>query len=194
VQHSLATAANDFLVASGPSSFVKKTLSETKSILGVDNLGSTYVSHSLATAENDFLVASGSGAFAKKSLTETKSILGIQSGSSEMSFWMEMPGTPTRTSNTQFTIADTNNSNKYDKVFTKGVILCWNYSEFNTAMVTSSYYASNTVTINIVGNTLSSGFSSMKYCIHPAMHLDFIIPGTIGTELISVGRIMLSAI
>jgi len=36
VKHALATAANDFVVASGAGAFVKKTLAETKTILGVD--------------------------------------------------------------------------------------------------------------------------------------------------------------
>ena len=36
ILHSLATAANDFLVASGVGVFVKKTLAEAKTILGVD--------------------------------------------------------------------------------------------------------------------------------------------------------------
>ncbi len=35
IQHSLATAVNDFLVASGSGAFVKKTLAETKTILGI---------------------------------------------------------------------------------------------------------------------------------------------------------------
>ena len=35
IKHSLATAANDFLVASGSGVFVKKTLAETKAILSV---------------------------------------------------------------------------------------------------------------------------------------------------------------
>lgn len=38
VAHSLATAANDFLVASGAGTFVKKTLAEVKSILGLGSL------------------------------------------------------------------------------------------------------------------------------------------------------------
>ncbi len=35
VNHALATAANDFLVGSGPGAFIKKTLAEVKSILGL---------------------------------------------------------------------------------------------------------------------------------------------------------------
>jgi len=38
VAHSLATAANDFLVASGAGAFVKKTLAEVKTILGLGSL------------------------------------------------------------------------------------------------------------------------------------------------------------
>jgi len=36
ILHSLATAANDFLVASGVGAYIKKTLAETRTILGVD--------------------------------------------------------------------------------------------------------------------------------------------------------------
>lgn len=39
VKHSLATAENDFLVASGSGVIVKKTLAETKTILGVGTGG-----------------------------------------------------------------------------------------------------------------------------------------------------------
>lgn len=79
VSHSLATAANDFLVASGAGVFVKKTLAEVKTILGLGTAAYTaatdYVTHALATAANDFLVASGSGTFVKKTLAETLAIL-----------------------------------------------------------------------------------------------------------------------
>ena len=40
IKHALATAANDFLVASGSGVYVKKTLAETKTILGVTAGGS----------------------------------------------------------------------------------------------------------------------------------------------------------
>lgn len=47
IPHSLATAANDFLVASGAGAFVKKTLAEIKTILG---LGSAAYTNSTAYA------------------------------------------------------------------------------------------------------------------------------------------------
>jgi len=79
IKHSLATAINDFLVASGAGAFVKKTLAEVKTILGLGTAAYTaatdYVTHALATAANDFLVASGSGAFVKKTLAEVKTLL-----------------------------------------------------------------------------------------------------------------------
>lgn len=97
-------------------------------------------------------------------------------------FWADVPGTPTRVSDTQFTITDTGNANYYDKLFQKGVILRWSESgTFQTAMVVSSSYATDTVTINIVGDSLSSGFTDMKYCIQMAMMETFIIPGTLAT-------------
>jgi len=101
-------------------------------------------------------------------------------------FWTDVPGTPTRLSDTQFTITDTSNAKKYDKVFTKGTILTWlESSTFKTAMVVSSAYGTNTVYINIVGDSLTAGFTAMKYCIHRAQELHFILPGTIavGTDL-----------
>ena len=81
ILHALAMAANDFLVASGSGVFVKKTLAEVKTILGLGTAAYTaaadYITHALATAPNDFLVASGSGVFVKKTLAEVKTILGL---------------------------------------------------------------------------------------------------------------------
>lgn len=102
------------------------------------------------------------------------------------SFWNTVPGTPTRVSDTQFTITDTANANLYDLLFKKGVILKWDEGgTFQTAMVISSSYSSNVVTINVVGDSLTAGFTAMKYSIALAMVETFIIPGTIsaGTDI-----------
>lgn len=96
-------------------------------------------------------------------------------------FWTTVPGTPTRVSDTQFTITDTGNANLYDKLFVKGVILRWLESTtFQTAMVISSSYAANAVTINIVGDSLTAGFTSMKYALSKALRFEFIVPGALG--------------
>ncbi len=95
------------------------------------------------------------------------------------SYWTDVPGTPTRVSDTQFTITDTSNTNLYDLLFKKGVVLKWLESTtFQTAMVISSSYSANAVTINIVGDSLTAGFTAMKYCIQEAQRYDFIIAGT----------------
>ena len=41
IKHALATAANDFLVASGSGTFVKKTLAEVLAILGISSVSAT---------------------------------------------------------------------------------------------------------------------------------------------------------
>jgi hypothetical protein len=95
-------------------------------------------------------------------------------------FWNDVPGNPQRSSNAVFTITDTGNANNYDKLFKKGVLIKWDYGgSFKTAMVISSSYASNTVTVNTVGDALSAGFSSMKFCMAMALEQVFIIPGTL---------------
>ncbi len=96
------------------------------------------------------------------------------------SYWTDVPGTPTRVSDTQFTITDTSNANLYDLLFKKGVVLKWLESTtFQTAMVISSSYSANAVTINIVGDSLTAGFTAMKYCIQMAMKETFIVAGTL---------------
>ena len=91
ILHSLADAANDFLLASGADTFVKKTLAETGAILEgdidhgniqglTDDDHTQYIRHNLSTAASDFLIGSGSNTFIKKTLAETKTILGLGGG------------------------------------------------------------------------------------------------------------------
>lgn len=101
-------------------------------------------------------------------------------------FWNAVPGTPTRVSDTQFTITDTANADHLDLIFKKGVVLKWLESTtINMAMIISSSYGANAVTINVVGDSLTAGFTSMKYFIEKAKIETFIIPGTIvaGTDV-----------
>ena len=77
-----ATAESNF-IASGatPFAWVKKTLAEVKTILGLGTAAYTaateYVTHALATAANDMLFASGVGAYVKKTLAEGRTLLGL---------------------------------------------------------------------------------------------------------------------
>lgn len=156
-----------------------------------------YIKDSEYSTKGQILVATGSGTYTALGVGSNSQIL--TSDSSEASgvkwaaaagggaaFWTDVPGTPTRVSDTQFTITDSSNANKYDKIFTKGTIIKWLESTtINVGMIISASYGSNTVTVNIVGDSLTNGFTSMKYCIHRADVLDFIIPGSvaIGTDI-----------
>jgi hypothetical protein len=112
-------------------------------------------------------------------LTQASNVPSWAAASGGASYWTDVPGTPTRVSDTQFTITDTSNANLYDLLFKKGVILKWLESTtFQTAMVISSSYSSNAVTINLVGDSLTAGFTAMKYCIQKALTETFIIAGT----------------
>jgi len=158
-----------------------------------------YVKNSEYSAKGKILIGTGTGTFSALTVGSNDYILTADSAQSTgvkwaapaatgTAFWTTVPGTPTRVSDTQFTITDTSNANKYDKVFSKGVILQWTESgTYNTAMISSSSYGSNTVTINIVGDSLTAGFANMKYCIHRAMMKEWIIPGTLATGT-SMGR------
>jgi hypothetical protein len=93
-------------------------------------------------------------------------------------FWSLVPGTPTRVSNTQFTITDTGNANSYDSLFSRGVVLKWTNSGTKQAVVVSSSYGANVVTINIMGDILAAGFTVMSYAKEKARVISFASPGT----------------
>lgn len=107
-------------------------------------------------------------------------------------FWSDVPETPTRVSDSQFTITDASNANKYDKIFTKGTVIKWEKSGggFQCAMIKAAAYGSNAVTIDILGNDLVAGFTAMKYCIHRAKEDVFIVPGTMpgNTATTDIGK------
>lgn len=102
------------------------------------------------------------------------------SGGGGASFWTTFPGTPTRVSDTSFSVTDTGNANLYGKMFGPGTIIKWEKSGggFQAAKIVSASYASNTVTYVIVGNTLATGFTDFKYCIHQALQMVIRAPGT----------------
>jgi hypothetical protein len=106
----------------------------------------------------------------------------VDAATANSNFWNTVPGAPTRVSDTQFTITDSSNANKYDLLFKKGTVLKWlESSTVNIGMVISSSYNTDTVVVNIVGDSLSVGFTTMKYCSELAMMETFIIPGTLST-------------
>ena len=131
--------------------------------------------------------ATGSGA---TGATGPQGATGASGSGASASFWNAMPGTPTRVSNTQFTITDTGNANLYDQVFGPGTIIKWEASGggFRLARVTAASYSSNAVTITIVGSALEAGFTTMMYCIMLCPMVEFLVPGT-QTVANGVGKI-----
>lgn len=97
-------------------------------------------------------------------------------------FWTAVPGSPTRSSNTVFTVTDSANANKYDLLLSRGTVIKWTESStVRQAMVVSASYATNTVTVTIIGDTLTSiDSSSMKYASQKARVITSMIAGTIG--------------
>ena len=107
--------------------------------------------------------------------------------------WDDMPGSPARVSDTSFTIVDTSNANAYDLVYSPGTIISWQKSGggWQAAKIRSATYSANYVTFVIIGNTLSAGFTDMKYCIHRAIEDVWIIPGTMpNVALANIGKIL----
>lgn len=95
------------------------------------------------------------------------------------SYWDNMPGTPSRVSDTSFQIIDDDNANLYDLRFSPGTIISWEKSGggWQAAKILTASYSSDVVTFTIIGNTLSAGFTDMKFCVHHAQEDRWIIPG-----------------
>jgi hypothetical protein len=102
------------------------------------------------------------------------------------SFWTPASGTPTRASNTTFTV-----TGDYTSVFAKGLVIKWTESStVRVAMVSipSTYSAPNT-TVTIIGDTMASiDSASLKYCLTgtEAFVQRFVIAGNIsaaGTDV-----------
>lgn len=171
---SLATVA----VAAGATQVVTANITDTRAIVGFQSGIYTFSSFPVTPSSaptTNYQVAN------KKYVDD--SIAGF---SADGSFWTTVPGTPTRVSDSQFTITDTSNANKYDLLFKKGTIIRWLESTtFQWAMVVTSSYGANTVTIDIIGDSLTAGFTTMKYAKEKALFETFIIPGVlaIGTDL-----------
>jgi len=71
IKHALATAANDFLVASGSGAYVKKTLAEAKTILGI----SSFKAHCVKTETRAVNGSSGDVAYTGYGFTPTALII-----------------------------------------------------------------------------------------------------------------------
>lgn len=93
------------------------------------------------------------------------------------SVWTAVPGTPTRTGNTTFTI-----TGDYTALVTTGMVIKWTESAaVKVGLVLSSTYSSPNTTVTIVGDTMASvDASSCKYFNKAADVIHFAYAGTIG--------------
>lgn len=105
-------------------------------------------------------------------------------------YWNDMPGNPARISDTSFSITDASNSNFYDQVYGPGTIISWdNFGNWQAAKIVTATYSLGVVTFTIIGNTLSAGFSSMKYCTQMAKEDSWAVPGSMpAAALTDIGR------
>ena len=101
------------------------------------------------------------------------------------SVWTAVPGTPTRTANTTFTI-----TGDYTALVTTGMVIKWTQSSVVKAgLVLSSTYSSPNTTVTIVGDTMASiDASSCKYFNKAADVIHFAYAGTIGAVATDIMR------
>lgn len=103
---------------------------------------------------------------------------GADGADGQKSYWDAMPGTPDRISDTSFRIIDVSNAGAYNLRFSAGTVITWYHGGgWYYAKILTASYSGDYVTFTIIGNTLSSGFAGMKYCIHRAQEDRWIIPG-----------------
>jgi len=106
--------------------------------------------------------------------------------SASTAYWTLVGGTPTRVSDTQFTVTDTGNANNYDSLYSKGTVLKWTNSGTKQAMVISATYSANDVTVSIIGDVFAAGFSDVRWGKEKARVVDFVVAGTIGAVIADV--------
>ena len=111
--------------------------------------------------------------------------------SGSMVLWAEVPGSPARVSDTQFTVSDPGNSGLLDKVMSRCFFVRWLESGARKfAMISWSYYSSDIVSLDIIGDALIEGFTEMQYCCLPAMIEGFLIPGALPiTNAVTIANI-----
>ena len=130
--------------------------------------------------DNATITFQGTDTYVGRTTTDTLTNKDLSSITNTGKFWTLGPGTPTRASNTTFTM-----TGDYTSVFAKGVIIKWTEtSTVRNAMVSipSTYSAPNT-TVTIVGDTMASiDASSLKYAMIGAEVFSkrFALAGTIG--------------
>jgi len=101
---------------------------------------------------------------------------------SQARVWVALP-TMTRTDGDTFTIPDTGNAGNWDKKLDRLRVIKWTDTTTHMAIVKSSSYAANVVTVEIAGDTLDNTFTTTSgyYTTISATKVTFAIAGTMAT-------------
>jgi hypothetical protein len=148
-------------------------------------------------ASGDIAYASSASAYARLAKGTDGQVLTLASGlpswatpsAGGASFWTTAAGTPTRASNTTFTM-----TGDYTTIFAKGMVIKWTESStvrVGMVSIPSTYGAPNT-TVTIIGDTMASiDASSLKYALIGAEMFTarFAIAGNIGATATDVANV-----
>ena len=171
---------------------------------GLDSTG--YIVQTLADAKGDIIVASADNTWTRLAVGSNTYVLTANSSATNgvewaaaagggASFWTVVPGSPTAKSTTSFEITDADpTTNNYQYAFGRGTLVKWTESSGTTkkrAMITNASLATNTVTLNLGGESLTTANfdgGSLKYCLHKAEFIEWILPGSISANATDAAR------
>jgi len=180
-----STDTGSLLLSSSFNSFTSSYKQDSSSFNSrIDSLTLLTSSYILSSQTSSMTVLSASYAATASfaTLSQTASYI------SNPPYWVLVPGSPIRSSDSSSTLTDTANGNLYNLLLGRTTILKWTDTNITKwAMVASSSYNSNTVTLNLIGDilTTSATMNTFKYYIQKSKPLVFAIAGTIavGTDL-----------
>lgn len=187
IAHSLATAANDFLVASGVGVFIKKTLAEVRTLLGLES------NVPAATAENDFIVAGATPfAWVKKTLAEVKTILGLGTAAYTASADYDAAGTAAGKIASSISDGDTTHApdgnSVFDALALKSTETVWTDYSATSTIIGWSSFTTKKLYYKKIGKTvfISFYFAGTSDSTSVTFTLPFTSSNTL--EVLGVGR------
>lgn len=104
------------------------------------------------------------------------------------SYWTAPTSSLLITGSSSMTLTDTSNLNLFDKVLSRGTVFKWVAGGYTKmAMVATSTYSANVVTLNLIGDTFSIASSSIatsgiKYATEKVKTINFAVAGNLATS------------
>lgn len=157
--------ADGFIIFDSAASNVSKQLTLTNLVAVLKTLIATDTLAATTDITTNNATSSAHGLLPKLSGSATQALLGDGTWGTVSAFWTTVPGTPVRVGNTSFTVTDTANANNYNLLLSRGTIFKWTDTTTKMGMVVTATYASNAVTVTIIGDTLASSatMNTFKY-------------------------------